>query len=141
MYFFLIKDTCVDGKHFSNYVNSIYFALWKLSIMSSRRVRTELKIKISPVPQMSPIAKDKDSDYHLTENFCLCFLPLPRYYYQLPYFLINLIFQILVIFITHHWAWESLHFSFNIKAYRRNKSMHSAYKQNMFLFTRFLYWN
>lgn len=43
--------------------------------MSSRRVRTELKIKISPVPQMSPIAKAKDSDYHLTENFSLFMLP------------------------------------------------------------------
>lgn len=117
------------------------FCIVKATIMSSRRVRTELKIKISPVPRMSPIANAKESDYHLTENFYLCFPPLPRYYYQLPYFLINLIFQILVIFITYHWAWESLHFSFNIKAYRRNKNMHSAYKQNMFLSTRFLYWN
>ena len=51
------------------------FCIVKATIMSSRRVRTELKIKISPVPQMSPIAKDKDSDYHLTENFSLFMLP------------------------------------------------------------------
>lgn len=53
--FFKIEDTCMDGKDFSRYVNSIYFALWMLSVMSSRRMGTELKIKTSPVPQMSPI--------------------------------------------------------------------------------------
>ena len=36
------------------------FCIVKATIMSSRRVRTELKIKISPVPQMCPIAKARE---------------------------------------------------------------------------------